>query len=310
MKNIVKIFSTVILVFMLSITAFAHSGRTDANGGHYDRKTGTYHYHNGGSSSSSSSSSSRSNSMTYELPPSATDPSKADPYTVYSFIDEPDLSASTISNYKWIDKNGKKYCLNTDTQKYVSGIKKIDEKVYIFDRNGIMRQGWMQTYRDLYYFGKDGYMLTGKYTIKNREYTFSESGKLVQGYPVSEKIVPIAAYIDDLKFVGGLYANGQNILDRVRKDHFEESDTIIYLKGKLVGSTLGSVPLRIEIINPNGNKETEYLTLNVNSYERELLFIPDTFMSNNHTGNVSVYVDATNTKLASFDYYVEFDNIY
>lgn len=29
-------------------SVYAHSGRTDANGGHYDRKTGKYHYHNSG----------------------------------------------------------------------------------------------------------------------------------------------------------------------------------------------------------------------------------------------------------------------
>lgn len=29
-------------------SAYTHSGRTDANGGHYNRKTGTYHYHNSG----------------------------------------------------------------------------------------------------------------------------------------------------------------------------------------------------------------------------------------------------------------------
>lgn len=39
---------TFLLVIVLSITVFAHSGRTDANGGHWDRKTGTYHYHNSG----------------------------------------------------------------------------------------------------------------------------------------------------------------------------------------------------------------------------------------------------------------------
>ena len=26
---------------------YAHSGRTDVNGGHWDRSTGTYHYHTG-----------------------------------------------------------------------------------------------------------------------------------------------------------------------------------------------------------------------------------------------------------------------
>lgn len=31
-------------------SAYTHPGRTDANGGHYNRKTGTYHYHNSGRS--------------------------------------------------------------------------------------------------------------------------------------------------------------------------------------------------------------------------------------------------------------------
>ena len=35
---------------LLDDSAHTHSGRTDANGGHYNRKTGTYHYHNGGRS--------------------------------------------------------------------------------------------------------------------------------------------------------------------------------------------------------------------------------------------------------------------
>lgn len=38
-----------LFVFLLMIPsiAFAHSGGTDANGGHYDRSTGEYHYHHG-----------------------------------------------------------------------------------------------------------------------------------------------------------------------------------------------------------------------------------------------------------------------
>ena len=31
-------------------SAYTHSGRTDANGGHYNRKTGECHYHNSGRS--------------------------------------------------------------------------------------------------------------------------------------------------------------------------------------------------------------------------------------------------------------------
>lgn len=52
----------ILSVFMIPFSAFAHPGRTDANGGHYDRKTGKYHYHNGGSSRSTSSTRSKSSS--------------------------------------------------------------------------------------------------------------------------------------------------------------------------------------------------------------------------------------------------------
>lgn len=41
----------IVLLFVLFISvvncSFAHSGRTDSNGGHYDRSTGEYHYHHG-----------------------------------------------------------------------------------------------------------------------------------------------------------------------------------------------------------------------------------------------------------------------
>lgn len=52
-----KKISLVILVVFLSLPliVFAHPGRTDKNGGHYNRKTGEYHYHNSGYSSYSSS---------------------------------------------------------------------------------------------------------------------------------------------------------------------------------------------------------------------------------------------------------------
>ncbi len=36
---------------LLTGTLYGHSGRTDSSGGHHNRKTGTYHYHNSGSSS-------------------------------------------------------------------------------------------------------------------------------------------------------------------------------------------------------------------------------------------------------------------
>ena len=50
-------FGILVVLFLLSTVCvydlgWTHSGRTDANGGHYNRKTGEYHYHGGGGSRS------------------------------------------------------------------------------------------------------------------------------------------------------------------------------------------------------------------------------------------------------------------
>ena len=36
-----------LLLILFCVPVAAHSGGTDANGGHYDRSTGEYHYHHG-----------------------------------------------------------------------------------------------------------------------------------------------------------------------------------------------------------------------------------------------------------------------
>lgn len=47
MKKIFCLVAIVVLVALSIVSAFAHSGGTDSNGGHYNRDTGTYHYHHG-----------------------------------------------------------------------------------------------------------------------------------------------------------------------------------------------------------------------------------------------------------------------
>lgn len=37
-----------LLIITTTTLLLSHSGRTDSNGGHYDRSSGEYHYHNGG----------------------------------------------------------------------------------------------------------------------------------------------------------------------------------------------------------------------------------------------------------------------
>lgn len=76
MKNVAIIVLLVGSMLFGSIPVFAHSGRTDSKGGHWNRSTGTYHYHNGGGSSGSMQTQS---SFVY--------PSSIDIYERHIFID-------------------------------------------------------------------------------------------------------------------------------------------------------------------------------------------------------------------------------
>lgn len=42
-----RLIALALLLMLLIFPVSAHPGRTDGNGGHYDRETGTYHYHHG-----------------------------------------------------------------------------------------------------------------------------------------------------------------------------------------------------------------------------------------------------------------------
>lgn len=46
-RRILSLGIALLTVFLLSTVAFAHPGQTNADGGHYDRSTGEYHYHHG-----------------------------------------------------------------------------------------------------------------------------------------------------------------------------------------------------------------------------------------------------------------------
>lgn len=47
MKKIILAVSIIVLCALFAISVFAHSGKTDDNGGHIDYDTGEYHYHHG-----------------------------------------------------------------------------------------------------------------------------------------------------------------------------------------------------------------------------------------------------------------------
>ena len=65
MKKIILLLIMTLPLLMHSFTATSHSGRTDANGGHYNHFTGEYHYHNNGTYQSRNSSSSNEGTNGY-----------------------------------------------------------------------------------------------------------------------------------------------------------------------------------------------------------------------------------------------------
>ena len=49
MRSINLFFCAILMsIFLIPGVSFAHSGGLDSKGGHYNRKTGEYHYHRGG----------------------------------------------------------------------------------------------------------------------------------------------------------------------------------------------------------------------------------------------------------------------
>ena len=72
-------FIFLILLFCLFPLVFAHPGRTDANGGHWDRSTGEYHFHSGEYAGRESSGSSSKN-YTYDNFTPPYDPPTKNPY--------------------------------------------------------------------------------------------------------------------------------------------------------------------------------------------------------------------------------------
>lgn len=140
-KNIVKIISTLLALSMCSITSFAHSGRTDANGGHRDNKNksglGYYHYHCGGhpphlhpngvcpysssSSSTSSSSYSSSSSSSYSSGYSSSSGSTSSSSHIYNSGSSSSHTYNTSTNYSQPKKTISKKVYVSSNVGYLNG---------------------------------------------------------------------------------------------------------------------------------------------------------------------------------------------
>lgn len=80
MKNKRALLTSLLLLLNIIVciaSVFAHSGRTDSNGGHWDRQSGTYHFHTGEYAGKSSGGSSGSEYVPFEPP---YEPPKDNPY--------------------------------------------------------------------------------------------------------------------------------------------------------------------------------------------------------------------------------------
>ena len=136
-----------------SIEAEAHSGRTDANGGHKDNKNksglGSYHYHCGGH-------------------PAHLHPNGVCPY-----------QSGTASEDKQTSKQAEQ---RPAAQPETKAETQIDSKWYYFDANGYMKTGWLILGDDWYYLASDGHMVTGDMEIDGTLYYFETNGVLTDDY--------------------------------------------------------------------------------------------------------------------------------
>lgn len=86
-----KLITIIIITLLLPFVAFAHPGSLDANGGHYNRKTGEYHYHSGIHKYGTSSSSTTKTYYPYTPKPTvnATQAPTTKPVTITTATPEP-----------------------------------------------------------------------------------------------------------------------------------------------------------------------------------------------------------------------------
>lgn len=175
---------TVVPQSPFSMEAEAHSGRTDANGGHRDNKNksglGSYHYHCGGH-------------------PAHLHPNGVCPYAAGASETQPTAAATEKKTVKqetqpetqpetqavvtgWQQDSAGWWYRTGDGQFYKDGWQLIDGKWYYFDANGYMKTGWLNLADDTYYLASDGHMVTGEVEIDGTLYYFNGDGILDETY--------------------------------------------------------------------------------------------------------------------------------
>lgn len=208
-KNFSKVISLSLALFLsfspiasnenqFILTAEAHQGRTDSNGGHHDYKNksglGSYHYHCGGNpahlhtngvcpyagggtdNSSNYSTANSGATSNYNAANNAALPTPAPEIPQEIAATEP------VVVLGWIKDDVGWWYKESETTYKKDGIFNIDGYYYLFDSNGYMMTGWQTIENDEYYFDANGHMVTGLNYIDGELYYFSSNGKLDDDY--------------------------------------------------------------------------------------------------------------------------------
>jgi len=148
-KNIISVLLASIILFSVSITAFAASGKWIKSGSRwwYKHTDGTYTKNNW----------EKINGKWYHF------------------------DKKGWMQTGWLKVSGKWYYL-TSSGAMKTGWGKIKDKWYYFDKNGKMLTGWFDYKGEKYYFNSNGSMKTGKAVINSKSYRFDEEGKMVTGW--------------------------------------------------------------------------------------------------------------------------------
>lgn len=156
MRKLYLLLLCMAILLSSTLSAFAHSGRTDSSGGHWNRSTNTYHYHNGGYTSSnpstysSSGSSGTKSSNSETTAPKTESPTAKIKKAVESNFDNKVIviDISSLSEYEaavtvrtkldltgFDTENLVFYNYDKETSKY----HKIKDPNYSFDEDGILK---------------------------------------------------------------------------------------------------------------------------------------------------------------------------
>jgi hypothetical protein len=143
--------------------------------------------------------------------------------------------ATSIPVYADFEQTENGYVYSLDDGTYATGWKTINKHKYYFDKNGIMKTGWLKFKSGKkYYFRSNGQMATGKLKINGTVYNFGKDGVLVSNSssPKSETNQQQTSNIDTTaltKELNSLIAKNEQYEDKIFELENERDDQKYYM---------------------------------------------------------------------------------